>query len=125
MSCMKNFSRPSCRQNGMTPAALISTPESVGVPGSSLVLGKHSGKHALSQRLAKLGYQPDPERMSEIFAQFKAAADLHGEINDADLVAMMEGYSASGSQWTVLRTELRTELRPARTHHRGENASTK
>lgn len=86
----------------------IMTPESVGVPGSSLVLGKHSGKHALSQRLAKLGYQPDPDRLNDIFAQFKAAADLHGEINDADLVAMMEGYSASGSQWTVLRTELRT-----------------
>lgn len=86
----------------------IMTPDSVGAPGSSLVLGKHSGKHALTQRLAKLGYQPDPDRLDAIFAQFKAAADEHGEINDADLVAMMEGYSASGSQWTVLRTELRT-----------------
>ena len=86
----------------------IMTPESVGAPGSSLVLGKHSGKHALSQRLAKLGYTPSAEELSRIFAQFKAAADEHGEINDADLVAIMEGYSASGSQWTVLRTELRT-----------------
>jgi 2-isopropylmalate synthase len=86
----------------------IMTPESVGAPGSSLVLGKHSGKHALAQRLAKLGYQPDPDRLQRVFAQFKAAADEHGEINDADLVAIMEGYSASGSQWTVLRTELRT-----------------
>ena len=86
----------------------IMTPESVGAPGSSLVLGKHSGKHALNQRLAKLGYQPDPDRLNAIFAQFKAAADEHGELNDSDLVAMMEGYSASGSQWTVLRTELRT-----------------
>jgi len=86
----------------------IMTPESVGAPGSSLVLGKHSGKHALSQRLGQLGYQPGPEELSRIFGQFKEAADEHGEINDADLIAMMEGYSASGSQWTVLRTELRT-----------------
>ena len=86
----------------------IMTPESVGAPGSSLVLGKHSGKHALSQRLGQLGYQPGPDELSRIFAQFKEAADEHGEINDADLIAMMEGYSASGSQWTVLRTELRS-----------------
>jgi 2-isopropylmalate synthase len=86
----------------------IMTPESVGAPGSSLVLGKHSGKHALSQRLNQLGYTPGPDELSRIFAQFKAAADEHGEINDADLIAIMEGYSASGSQWTVLRTELRT-----------------
>ncbi len=86
----------------------IMTPESVGAPGSSLVLGKHSGKHALTQRLNQLGYTPEPGEMSRIFTQFKAAADEYGEINDADLIAMMEGYSASGSQWTVLRTELRT-----------------
>lgn len=90
----------------------IMTPESVGAPGSALVLGKHSGKHALNQRLAQLGYQPDPQRLDEIFKDFKDLADAHGEVMDADLVAIMEGYSPSGSVWTVLRTELRTTAGP-------------
>ncbi|BDX00905.1 2-isopropylmalate synthase [Maricaulis maris] len=86
----------------------IMTPESVGAPGSALVLGKHSGKHALIQRLAKLGYKPDTEKLNQVFIDFKHLADELGEVNDADLVAMMEGFSPSGSRWTVLRTELRT-----------------
>ena len=86
----------------------IMTPESVGAPGSALVLGKHSGKHALNQRLAALGYQPAPDQLGQVFADFKILADQHGEVNDADLVALMEGFSPSGSRWTVLRTELRT-----------------
>ncbi|MBR9825345.1 MAG: 2-isopropylmalate synthase [Alphaproteobacteria bacterium] len=90
----------------------IMTPESVGAPGTALVLGKHSGKHALNQRLAQLGYQPDPERLDDVFKAFKALADAHGEVMDADLVAIMEGYSPSGSVWTVLRTELRTTAGP-------------
>jgi len=90
----------------------IMTPESVGAPGSALVLGKHSGKHALVQRLAHLGYQPDPEKLDAIFKEFKILADEHGEVTDADLVGIMEGYSASGSAWTVLRTELRTTAGP-------------
>lgn len=86
----------------------IMTPESVGAPGSELVLGKHSGKHALNQRLAALGYQPDPDRLNEVFEDFKTLADTHGEVTDADLVSIMEGVSASGSRWSVVRTELRT-----------------
>lgn len=90
----------------------IMTPESVGAPGSALVLGKHSGKHALAQRLGQLGYQPDPDKLDAVFRDFKAVADAHGEVTDADLVGIMEGYSPSGSAWTVLRTELRTTAGP-------------
>jgi len=90
----------------------IMTPESVGAPGSELVLGKHSGKHALNQRLAQLGYQPDPERLNEVFREFKRLADAHGEVTDADLVSLMEGYNESGSAWQVMRTELRTTAGP-------------
>lgn len=90
----------------------IMTPESVGAPGSELVLGKHSGKHALNQRLAQLGYQPDPERLNAVFRDFKRLADAHGEVTDADLVSLMEGYSESGSAWQVMRTELRTTAGP-------------
>mgnify|MGYP003630958256 FL=1 len=90
----------------------IMTPESVGSPGSALVLGKHSGKHALAQRLSQLGYQPDPDTLHTTFIAFKAYADEHGEATDADLVALMEHRSQSGCQWTVLRTELRTTTGP-------------
>ncbi|WP_417497395.1 2-isopropylmalate synthase [Maricaulis sp.] len=90
----------------------IMTPESVGSPGSALVLGKHSGKHALTQRLAQLGYQPDADTLSAAFKAFKAYADEYGEATDADLVALMEHRSQSGSKWTVLRTELRTTTGP-------------
>lgn len=90
----------------------IMTPDSVGAPGSELVLGKHSGKHALNQRLAQLGYQPCPDRLDAVFTDFKALADAHGEVTDADLVSLMEGYSASGSAWSVVRTELRTTAGP-------------
>ena len=90
----------------------IMTPESVGSPGSALVLGKHSGKHALIQRLSHLGYQPDPDTLDAAFKAFKAYADEHGEATDADLVALMEHRSQSGCSWTVLRTELRTTTGP-------------
>ena len=86
----------------------IMSAETVGAPGSSLILGKHSGKHALGQRLAQLGYQPSPGDLNDAFKAFKTLADRHGEVTDADIVAMMEGYSPSGSAWHVVRTELRT-----------------
>ena len=86
----------------------IMSAATVGAPASSLVLGKHSGKHALSQRLAQLGYQPSPDDLDAAFRMFKTIADRHGEVTDADIVAMMEGYSPSGSAWRVVRTELRT-----------------
>lgn len=68
----------------------IMTPESVGVTKTSLVLGKHSGQHALRKRLQELGYQPDDNRMAQIFDAFKYLADRKKTIEDRDLIALVE-----------------------------------
>ncbi len=67
----------------------IMRPEDVGAAGNELVLGKHSGRHALRSRLEEIGFAPAEAEMDEIFVQFKRLADRIGEIGDADLTALM------------------------------------
>ena len=67
----------------------IMRPETVGWQQSALVLGKHSGRHALRVRLAELGYEVEPGEMDRIFARFKEVADKKKTISDADLQALM------------------------------------
>jgi 2-isopropylmalate synthase len=67
----------------------IMTPESVGVTRTRLVLGKHSGRHALRVRLNELGYDLADEDLSRIFDRFKRLADKKKTITDADLEALM------------------------------------
>jgi 2-isopropylmalate synthase len=63
----------------------IMTPQSVGISDSSLVLGKHSGRHSVSDRLKKLGYLLNRDELNRVFARFKELADLKKEIFDEDL----------------------------------------
>ena len=51
----------------------IMTPQSVGVPDSKLVLGKHSGRHALGLRCEQLGFQFDRRELDEIYRTFRGA----------------------------------------------------
>lgn len=67
----------------------IMTPESVGLTSNSLVLGKHSGRHAFKQRLVELGHDLDDERLNKAFERFKALADLKKEVFDEDLDAIV------------------------------------
>lgn len=67
----------------------IMRPETVGVKKSRLVLGKHSGRHALKVRLAELGYELNEEEVVQIFDRFKNLADKKKEILDADLEALV------------------------------------
>ena len=67
----------------------IMTPESVGLAQSRLVLGKHSGRHALRVRLEELGYSLSGDALNQVFARFKSLADAKKTITDADLVALM------------------------------------
>jgi 2-isopropylmalate synthase len=67
----------------------IMTPESVGLKTSSLVLGKHSGRHAFKKRLEELGYELDDGKLNKAFERFKALADLKKEVFDEDLDAIM------------------------------------
>jgi len=67
----------------------IMTPESVGLKTSSLVLGKHSGRHAFKKRLEELGYALDDAILNKAFERFKTLADLKKEVFDEDLDAIM------------------------------------
>ncbi|HYO89751.1 MAG TPA: alpha-isopropylmalate synthase regulatory domain-containing protein, partial [Candidatus Limnocylindrales bacterium] len=79
-------------QDGMLKHAStyeIMTPESVGWTQSRLVLGKHSGRHALRVRLQELGYEVGKEQLAVVFERFKALADAKKTVTDADLEALM------------------------------------
>lgn len=67
----------------------IMTPESVGLTESRLVLGKHSGRHALRVRLEELGYNVEGDALKQVFARFKDLADAKKNVTDADLEALM------------------------------------
>ncbi|MBC7900261.1 MAG: 2-isopropylmalate synthase [Saprospiraceae bacterium] len=67
----------------------IMTPESVGVPSNDIVLGKHSGRHALHSRYEEMGYQFDSNEITEIYSKFVALADRKKNIYDQDLLAIM------------------------------------
>jgi 2-isopropylmalate synthase len=72
----------------------IMTPESVGLPTSKMVLGKHSGRAAFEERLAFLGFHPRPDAMPGLFAGFKELADKKKAVSDRDLEALVLGISA-------------------------------
>lgn len=68
----------------------IMEPETVGLSRSRLVLGKHSGRHALKVRLEEMGYDLSPQDMGRVFERFKELADKKKAITDADLEALIE-----------------------------------
>ena len=67
----------------------IMTPESVGAPGTNLVLGKHSGRHALSLRCQRLGFSPDRHELDRIYRQFLALADRQKTVEDHQIVELI------------------------------------
>ena len=67
----------------------IMTPESVGVPANSLVLGKHSGRHALSLRFAELGYDINAAELDAAYMRFTNLADRKKNIYDQDLISLI------------------------------------
>ena len=80
-------------QDGMLKSRItyeIMTPQSVGIKHSTLVLGKHSGRHALKQRYAELGYDLTPEELEQAYKMFCAVADQKKDILDEDLIAIFE-----------------------------------
>src|SRR5690606_9539528 len=67
----------------------IMRPEDVGLAHSDLVLGKHSGRHALRARLRELGYEISDDELQEVFKRFKDLADAKKTVTDADLEALV------------------------------------
>ena len=79
-------------QDGMLKNPLtyeIMTPKSVGVPDSKLVLGKHSGRHALSLRCEQLGYRFERRELDEIYRRFVVLADEVKHVHDHQLLALI------------------------------------
>lgn len=72
----------------------IMTPESVGVPRNSIVLGKHSGRHALISRYAELGFVLGEDEIAAIYPRFVALADRKKNIYDQDLLALAPQHTA-------------------------------
>ncbi len=68
----------------------IMRPEDVGFSTTQLVLGKHSGRAALADRVRALGYRLTSEQLNAIFEEFKLLADKKKEIYDADIAALIE-----------------------------------
>ncbi len=68
----------------------IMTPESVGVPATNLVLGKHSGRRLLEQRLADLGHPLTRTQLDEVYQRFTALADRKKSIYDQDLISLLQ-----------------------------------
>ncbi|HRE26625.1 MAG TPA: 2-isopropylmalate synthase, partial [Anaerolineales bacterium] len=66
----------------------IMRPETVGAQNTRLVLGKHSGRHALKARLLELGYELSDADLDKAFERFKTMADKKKVITDADLEAL-------------------------------------
>ncbi|MEI6100406.1 MAG: 2-isopropylmalate synthase [Eubacteriales bacterium] len=68
----------------------IMTPQSIGLPTNTMVLGKHSGKHAFEDRLKELGYKLSADELESSFNEFKALCDKKKEVTDSDIEALVE-----------------------------------
>jgi len=88
-------------QDGMLKNPLtyeIMTPKSVGVPDSKLVLGKHSGRHALGMRCEQLGYQFDRRALDDIYRRFVRLADKIKHVEDHHLLELIrDTHKPAGS----------------------------
>ncbi|HXK62334.1 MAG TPA: 2-isopropylmalate synthase [Acidobacteriota bacterium] len=80
-------------QDGVLKNALtyeIMTPQSVGITSSTLVLGKHSGRHALRNKYEQMGYELTPEELERAYFFFTKLADQKKEIYEEDLVTIIQ-----------------------------------
>jgi 2-isopropylmalate synthase len=85
----------------------IMRPEDVGFTATDLVLGKHSGRAALADRAAAMGYHLTSEQLQVVFDEFKKLADKKKEVYDADIAALIEQrMNVADDQWTLVKYEV-------------------
>ena len=85
-------------QHGMLAAREtyeIMKPRDVGVQDSQLILGKHSGRHAVVDRAKTMGYELEDDEVAAIMKRFKDLADVKKRVFDSDLEAIITGYETS------------------------------
>jgi 2-isopropylmalate synthase len=92
-------------QHGMLKHAStyeIMRPQDVGLSRSALVLGKHSGRHALRERIKELGFDIDDTEFARVFEEFKALADKKKELFDGDIEALvLKAEGQDQGPWTL------------------------
>ena len=87
----------------------IMRPEDVGLARSSLVLGKHSGRHAFRDRVKELGFDLDDFETNRVFQEFKKLADKKKDVYDGDIEAIiMNVDGASAGPWSLQKLEVQT-----------------
>jgi 2-isopropylmalate synthase len=100
-------------QNGLTYE--IIAPETVGAGGSSIVLGKHSGRHALERRYHQLGYEPDAETLEKLYQAFTALADKKRQILDEDLLTLLhDGFHRAPEVYNLTSLHVTCGTEPAK-----------
>ncbi len=105
-------------QDGMLKHAQtyeIMRPEDVGLQRTSLVMGKHSGRHAFRAKLEELGYALGDNALNDAFARFKALADKKKEVFDDDIVALVDDELAARDQrvkFVKLEVHCGSEMKP-------------
>jgi 2-isopropylmalate synthase len=88
-------------QDGMLKAREtyeIMRPVDVGVPGSSLILGKHSGRNGFYKKIKDLGYKLDTQASEKLFEKFKALSDKKKSVFDEDIIALIEEDSTADNK---------------------------
>jgi len=83
----------------------IISPEAVGVPKRSLVLGKHSGRNALRAALVEIGYEPSAQELDECYARVSALADETKNVSSRDLLAIAHQVMRKRGSQTVVAAE--------------------
>lgn len=80
----------------------IMRPEDVGFIGVNLVLGKHSGRHAIRSRVIELGYHLEEAQLQQVYDDFIALADKKKHVYDADIVALIDNrMNVTADRWKL------------------------
>ncbi|MDP7151784.1 MAG: 2-isopropylmalate synthase [Paracoccaceae bacterium] len=82
----------------------IMRPEDIGLSGTSLPLGKHSGRAALRDKLEHLGYEVGDNQLKDVFVRFKELADRKKEVMDDDLIVLMRSSEDAENDYLKLET---------------------
>src|SRR3546814_13633238 len=87
-------------------------PEDIGLATDGIVLGKHSGRHALVARAKGLGFALEGETLDRAFATFKEVADEVGIVDTARLMAILAGSGREGRQsfWSLRKIDIRSPV---------------
>ena len=93
----------------------IMRPEDVGVPSTTLVLGKHSGRHAVQKRCEQMGFTLSRFEIDRVYRQMVALADAHKHVSDAQLRTIVDEVRASEAAGTSTTSPAASATRPTPT----------